>query len=54
MVLEREIVKLEQGYKLDIEQLERGENDEQNHSVAGWWDAQPDYYQPTECGSDGG
>ena len=53
MVLEREIEKLKQRYKEDVEQLEKEENDEENHSAAGWWDAQPDY-QPTECGSDGG
>ena len=52
-VVETEIVKLEQGYQLDVERLERVENAEEDHPAAGWWDVGSDY-QPTECGSDGG
>jgi hypothetical protein len=48
-----EIVKHQQRYKLAIEQLEKEEKDEEDYSVAGWWEVQSDY-QPTECGNDDG
>jgi hypothetical protein len=50
--LEGEIVKHEERYKVAIEQLEKGEKDEEGCSVAEWWEVQSDY-QPTECGNDG-
>ena len=51
-ILEREVVKLEQRYAWDMKQLEREEKDEENYSVAKWWEVESDY-QPTECGNDG-
>ena len=51
-VLERAIVELEQKYEQDVKRLENL-NDEENYSVAEWWEIRSDY-QPTECGSDGG
>jgi hypothetical protein len=52
-ILEEEIVKHQQRYKLAMEQLEKEEKDEEDYSVAGWWEVQSDY-QPTECGNDDG
>jgi len=51
-ILEGEIVKHEQRYELAMKQLEQGENDDEDNSVAEWWEVQSDY-QPTECGNDG-
>jgi hypothetical protein len=51
-ILEEEIVKHEKRYKLAIEQLEREEKDEEDYSIAEWWEVQSDY-PPTECGNDG-
>ena len=50
-ILEREVVKLEQRYAWDMKQLEK-EKDEENYSVAKWWEVESDY-QPTECSNDG-
>ena len=48
--LEKEIVKLEQKYRLDMKQLEKEES-EDNYSVTqAEWEVQSDY-EPTECGS---
>jgi hypothetical protein len=35
-----------------MKQLEKEEKDEENYSVAEWWEVESDY-QPTECGNDG-
>jgi hypothetical protein len=51
-IMEREIVKHEERYKVAIEQLEQEEKDEEGYSVAEWWEVQSDY-QRTECGDDG-
>jgi hypothetical protein len=51
-ILEREVVKLEQRYAWDMKQLEK-EKDEENYSVAKWWEVESDY-QPTECGKNDG
>jgi hypothetical protein len=50
-ILEGEIVKHQQRYMWAIKQLEK-EKDEEDYSVAEWWEVQSGY-QPTECGSDG-
>jgi hypothetical protein len=51
-ILENEVVKHEKRYEWAIEQLENEEKDEEDCSVAEWWEVQSDY-QPTECGNDG-
>ena len=51
-IMEREILKHEQRYEWALKQLEKGEKEEEDYSVAEWWEVQSDY-QPTECGNDG-
>ena len=51
-IMEREILKHKQRYERALKQLDEGEKEDEDYSVAEWWEVQSDY-QPTECGNDG-